>query len=157
MDKSYSMGELMSLYYEKEFAAVEEAALPEFSAKHKRKMRRIFSLFEKNNVQENNFDAMFTAKSPFILKKGLLLNIMIIVGIALLAGCANALISKGLSDNYTSFFPFDVPEGYLLYEGQINDKRIMTVAIDDSYIELPTGQKVNVVCYPHINDESDVG
>ena len=40
MNKCYSIGDLMSMYYEREFAAVEQMPIPKLSSKHNRKMKK---------------------------------------------------------------------------------------------------------------------
>ena len=41
MNKCYSIGDLMSMYYEREFAAVEQMPIPKLSSKHNRKMKKV--------------------------------------------------------------------------------------------------------------------
>ncbi|MGN0699526.1 MAG: hypothetical protein ACI4J8_00850 [Oscillospiraceae bacterium] len=141
MNKGYSIEELMSLYYEKEFAAAEEAELPEFSAKHKRKMQKIFNLFD-NKARMNNSQMALSPTKQLSLKKRLLFDVIIVVGLALTAGCANALISQSFpetiySDN-TNIFWYNgyVPDGYVLYTAQVGDKKVTTAVKDDVNIEL---------------------
>ncbi|MGN0655198.1 MAG: hypothetical protein ACI4KR_00245 [Ruminiclostridium sp.] len=142
MNKSYSVGDLISLYYENEFAAVEEAELPFFSAKHKRKMQRIFNLFESNKARMNSPQLIFSAPSQLSLKKRLIFNVIIIVGLAFMAGCANALISKSLPgtaySDFMNIFGYNMhaSEGYLHFTTQIGDKRVITAVKDDDNIEL---------------------
>lgn len=45
MSNSYTIGDLFSMYYENEFSSVEDIELPDFSAKHKRKMKKAFRIF----------------------------------------------------------------------------------------------------------------
>lgn len=135
MNDSYSMGDLISLYYENEFAAAEEAELPDFSAKHKRKMQRIFALFENKKARTNNSRMVFTAPGQLSLKKRLLFNVIIIFGLVFLAGCADALISESLhrADYSEHIFGYNVyvPDGYTLYTARIGDKKAFTVVKDD--------------------------
>ena len=44
MNKCYSIGDLMSMYYEREFAAVEQMPIPKLSSKHNRKMKKAFGI-----------------------------------------------------------------------------------------------------------------
>ncbi|MGN1340551.1 MAG: hypothetical protein ACI4WS_09690 [Oscillospiraceae bacterium] len=142
MNKSYSVGDLLSLYYENEFAAVEDAELPDFSAKHKRKMQRIFNLFEKNKARMDNSRMIFTAQSQLSFRKRLLFNVIIIVGLAFLAGCANALISKSLYGSIyrdiMNIFGYQmyIPDGYMHFSAQIGDKKVITIVNEDSNVEL---------------------
>lgn len=142
MNKSYSVGDLLSLYYENEFAAVEKAELPDFSAKHKRKMQRIFNLFEKNKARMDNSRMIFSVPSQLSFKKRLLFNVIIIVGLAFLAGCANALITKNFYETaYSDFmnifgYHMYIPDGYMHFTAQTGDKKVITIVNEDSNVEL---------------------
>ena len=50
MNKCYSIGDLMSMYYEREFAAVEQMPIPKLSSKHNRKMKKAFRIFAENRI-----------------------------------------------------------------------------------------------------------
>ena len=50
MSKSYTMDELISGYFEKQFAEADEVPLPKFSFRHRLTMKRIFKLFEHNKA-----------------------------------------------------------------------------------------------------------
>ena len=54
MNKCYSIGDLMSMYYEREFAAVEQMPIPKLSSKHNRKMKKAFRIFAENSMSINN-------------------------------------------------------------------------------------------------------
>ena len=54
MNKCYSIGDLMSMYYEREFAAVEQMPIPKLSSKHNRKMKKAFRIFAENRMSINN-------------------------------------------------------------------------------------------------------
>ena len=142
MNKRYSVEDLLSLYYENEFAAVEAAELPNFSAKHKRRMQRIFNLFERNKARMDNSRMIFSASSQLSFRKRLLFNVIIIVGLAFLAGCANALITKNLRDTaYSDFmnifgYHMYIPDGYSYYTAQIDDKKAITIVNEDCKVEI---------------------
>ena len=142
MNKSYSVGDLLSLYYENEFAAVEKAELPDFSAKHKRKMQRIFNLFENNKARMDNSRMKFSVSNNLSFRKRLILNVIIIVGLAFLAGCANAILTKNLRDTANSDFMnifgyyIYIPDGYSHYTAQIDDKKAITIANEDCKVEI---------------------
>lgn len=150
MNKSYSVGDLLSLYYENEFAAAEETELPDFSAKHKRKMQRIFSLFEKNKARMDNSRMIFSFPSQLSFRKRLLFNIIIIVGLAFLAGCANALITKNLRETANSDFMnifgyhMYIPDGYSHYTAQTGDKKVITIVNEDSNVELINPKGISI-------------
>lgn len=54
MNKCYSIGDLMSMYYEREFAAVEQMPIPKLSSKHNRKMKKAFRIFAENRMSIGN-------------------------------------------------------------------------------------------------------
>ena len=136
MSKSYSVGDLMSMYYENEFLAVEDVVLPQFSAKHNRKMKMAFDVFAKKQTSAYNQPVSTTVKSSLNIRKRILIAAIIIVCLALVTGCVIAFISNSFrgtvyNDN-TYLFAFDVgdsptvieeeymlsivPEGYELTE-----------------------------------------
>lgn len=47
MNKSYSVSDLVSLYYENEFACIEEIPVPAFSFRYKFSMKKAFRKFKR--------------------------------------------------------------------------------------------------------------
>lgn len=133
MNNSYSIGDLFSMYYEKEFSAADDIELPELSARHKRKMKRIFEIFDRNKVM---YCSTSEAQRSFSMRKRILIAVMIVVFLAVAAGCVAVFVTNSFrgtvhSDN-THLFAFDeegcpsviereyelsvIPEGYELYK-----------------------------------------
>lgn len=173
MDKGYSVGDLISLYYEKEFESIEESALPTFSSKHKKKMEKIFKAFEKNNAPSDNNS--ITAKSirPLSVRQRIALVIVIIILMAIATGCVIAFISNSFrgtvySDN-TRLFAFDVsdspgvieeefmlsivPEGYKLSKVLKDSTRVVAIYKNDCDKELIFQQTVKSKYISCINTE----
>lgn len=172
MSKSYSVGDLMSMYYENEFLAVEEIALPKFSAKHNRKMNRAFDAFVQNRAMKYN-QATSTIKRPLNIRKRILIAAIIIVCLAVLTGCVIAFISNSFrgtvyNDN-TYLFAFDigdsptvieeeytlsvVPEGYELYKSSSSSIDKVTIYRNNDNKELMFQQTVKSKYNSHINTE----
>ena len=171
MSKSYSMGDLLSMYYENEFSAVEEIALPKFSAKHNRKMNRAFNAFVQNRALKYNQSTSTSAKRPLNIRKRILIAAIIIVCLAVLTGCVIAFISNSFrgtvyNDN-TYLFAFDigdsptvieeeyalsiVPEGYELYEISSSSISQFTIYKNIFNQELAFEQTVKTEFNSHIN------
>ena len=92
MSKSYSIGDLMAMYYENEFWAVEEVVLPQFTAKHNRKMKRVFDVYAKNQTSVYNQPILTKSKRPLSIRKQILIAAIIIVSLAFITGCVIAFI-----------------------------------------------------------------
>ena len=173
MSKSYSIGDLMAMYYENEFLAVEEAALPQFSAKHNRKMKKAFDIFAKNRVSTHNLPMKMVTKRPLSIRKQILITAIIIVSLALITGCVIAFISNSFrgtvyNDN-TYLFAFDigdsptvieeeymlsvVPEGYELYKSSSSAIHQFTIYRNDDNKELIFKQTVKSEYNSHVNTE----
>lgn len=173
MSKSYSVGDLMSIYYENEFLAVEDVVLPQFSAKHNRKMKRVFDVFAKKQTSVYNQPVSTTAKRPLNIRKRILIAAIIIVCLALLTGCVIAFISSSFrgtvyNDN-TYLFAFDVgdsptvieeeymlsvvPEGYKLYKSSSSSIDKFAVYRNNDNKELIFKQTVKSKYNSHINTE----
>ena len=173
MSKSYSVGDLMSMYYENEFLAVEDIVLPQFSAKHNRKMKKVLDVFAKNQTSAYNQPVSTTAKRPLSIRKQILIAAIIIVSLAFITGCVIAFISNSFrgtvyNDN-TYLFAFDVgdsptvieeeytlsivPEGYELYEVLSGNINRFTIYKDSENHELIFTQTVKNKYNSHINTE----
>ena len=172
MSKSYSIGDLMSMYYENEFIAVEEVVLPQFSAKHNRKMKKAFDAFAKRQPSVYN-QPVSTAKKPLNIRKRILIAAIIIVCLAVLTGCVIAFISNSFrgtvyNDN-TYIFAFDIgdsptvieeeytlsviPDGYELYKTSQNSSCVYTIYKNAHNKELVFKQTTKCLFNSHINTE----
>ncbi|MGN1304848.1 MAG: DUF4367 domain-containing protein [Oscillospiraceae bacterium] len=173
MSKSYSIGDLMAMYYENEFLAVEEVVLPQFSAKHNRKMKKVFDIFAKNIVSTHSQPMTTVSKRPLSIRKQILIAAIIIVSLAFITGCVIAFISNSFRgtvyyDN-TYLFAFDVgdsptvieeeyilsivPEGYQLYDsltGNINSSKLYRNSLNKEFVFMQT---VKSEYNSHINTE----
>lgn len=171
MNNSYSIGDLMSLYYEREFAALEEAALPDFSAKHNRKMKKAFDVYSRNKaLTANEYTA---ANRTLSARKRIVLAVIIIVLLAIATGCVIAFISDSFrgtvySDN-TYLFAFDetncpktiekeytlsaVPEGYELYRVVTAKTSVSTEYRNSDNQVLVFEQTVKSEFASHVNTE----
>lgn len=136
MDNSYSIGDLMSMYYEEEFSEAELVELPEFSAGYKRKIQRSFGVFAKYRPKPVSEFITSRLKSPVGFRKRIILAIMIIVFMAVAVGSATVFVSGSFRGteyiSNTHIFSFDsggspetiekeyrlsvVPDGYEMYE-----------------------------------------
>ena len=173
MNKSYSVGDLMAMYYENEFSAFEEIALPKFSAKHNRKMKKAFDIFAKNRVSAHNQPMTMVTKRPLSIRKQILIAAIIIVSLAFITGCVIAFISNSFcgtvyNDN-TYLFALDIgdsptvieeeytlsviPDGYELYESSSSSINKFTVYRNNDNKELVFGQTVKSKYNSHINTE----
>ncbi len=173
MSKSYSIGDLMAMYYENEFSAIEEIALPKFSAKHNRKMKKAFDIFAKNRVSTHNQPMIMVTKRPLSIRKKILIMAIIIVSLALITGCVIAFISNSFrgtvyNDN-TYLFAFDIgdsptvieeeytlsviPDGYELYKTSQNSSCVYTIYKNAHNKELVFKQTTKCLFNSHINTE----
>lgn len=157
MSKSYSIGDLMSIYYEREFASVDDAVLSGFSAKHNRKMKKAFDVFAKNRAQLYTGSTAKYTKRPLSLRKRLIIAAIIIVFLAFITGGVIAFISDSFRgtvyNDHTYIFSFDIgdspstieeqytlsiaPRGYELYEVVTSDCSISTEyrdSVDHSFV-----------------------
>lgn len=173
MNKSYSIGDLMAMYYENEFSAIEEIALPHFSTKHSRKMKKAFDIFAKNRVSTHNQPMTMTTKRTLNIRKQILIAAIIIVSLAFITGCVVAFISNSFrgtvyNDN-TYLFVFDVggspnvieeeytlsvvPEGYELHDIVKSSSNILSVYKNSSNQNIFFTQTVKREFNSHINTE----
>ena len=161
----------MAMY--NEFSAFEEIALPKFSAKHNRKMKKAFDIFAKNRVSAHNQPMTMVTKRPLSIRKQILIAAIIIVFLAFITGCVIAFISSSFrgtvyNDN-TYLFAFDigdsptvieeeytlsvVPEGYELYDVSSGSINRFTTYKNISNQELVFEQTVKTEYNSHINTE----
>lgn len=99
MSKSYTMDELISGYFEKQFAEADEVPLPKFSFRHRLTMKRIFKLFEHNKAM-SDINAEDTCENvlghkQLSFRKRLIIAVAIIVCLAVMTGFVIAFISGG--------------------------------------------------------------
>lgn len=173
MNNNYSVGDLMSMYYEREFLSIEEIELPSFSLKHYRKMKKIFKFFAKNKKIMFNQPTIYMTKKPLSIRKRILIAAIIIVCLAFITGCIIAFVSNSFrgtvhADN-THLFVIDmndcptsiekvytlsvVPEGYKLYETIISESDVFTKYKNIYNQELIFIQSTKESFNPHVNTE----
>lgn len=173
MNKNYSVGDLMAMYYENEFSAVEEIALPKFSAKYNRKMKKAFNVFAQNRVSDYNQSISISTGKSLNIRKRILIAAVIIVSLAFITGCVIAFISNSFRgtvyNGSTYLFAFDigdsptvikeeytlsvVPEGYELYESSSSSIDKFTVYKNNDNSKLIFQQIVKSEYNAHINTE----
>lgn len=95
MTESYTLEELISGYFDNEFANIEEVA-PRFSIKHKISMRKIFRKFADNayNNSSNN-QTVYVPSKPISIRKRLIIAAIIIIGMAVLTGFVIMFFADG--------------------------------------------------------------
>lgn len=173
MSKSYSLGDLMAMYYENEFSATEEVTLPQFSAKHNRKMKKAFNAFAENRTSAHDLSMTTNAKKPLSIRKQILFAAIIIVLLAFVTGGVKAFFSNSFrgtvyNDN-TYIFAFDdsdsptiieeeymlsvIPEGYELYGVSSASITRSVVYKNASSQELIFDQTVKSEYDSHVNTE----
>ena len=178
MSKSYTMDELISGYFEKQFAEADEVPLPKFSLRHRLTMKRIFKLCEHNKAMSD-----INAEDPcekvlghkqLSFRKRLIIAVAIIVCLAVMTGFVIVFISGGFNgtvyqDN-THLFAIDtancpstiekeyslsvVPEGFGMYDVSATSTDITVMYCNpDTEQVLVFGQTVKSEFNPHINTE----
>lgn len=146
MSKSYTVEEMISMYYDREFSAFAEAPDHVFSARHEKKMQKIFDLFDKNVSRINKAVTLTEKRKPLSLRKRMLFVAVIIILMAFVTGAVIIFMSdafKGTvyNDN-TKLFSIDigdspttiekvytlsvVPEGYEFYDRMETDTVVVT-------------------------------
>ena len=95
MNKCYSIGDLMSMYYEREFAAVEQMPIPKLSSKHNRKMKKAFRIFAENRMSINNQPMKTVTGRQISLRKRIILAVIIVVLLAFVTGSVIVFVSSG--------------------------------------------------------------
>lgn len=173
MNKCYSIGDLMSMYYEREFAAVEQMPIPKLSSKHNRKMKKAFRIFAENRMSINNQPMKTVTGRQISLRKRIILAVIIVVLLAFVTGSVIVFVSSGFrgtvyNDN-TRIFAFDVggspsvieeqymlsvvPEGFELCEHEANDIYVYSLYQNSENQRLVFQQSVKNKFHPHINTE----
>lgn len=95
MTESYTLEELISGYFDNEFANIEEVA-PRFSIKHKIAMRKIFRKFADNAYNKSSSNQIvYVPSKPRSIRKRLIIVAIIIIGMAILTGFVIMFISNG--------------------------------------------------------------
>ena len=178
MSKSYTMDELISGYFEKQFAEVDEVPLPKFSFRHRLTMKRIFKLFEHNKAM-SDINAEDTCENvlghkQLSFRKRLIIAVAIIVCLAVMTGFVIVFISGGFNgtvyqDN-THLFAIDiancpstiekeyrlsvVPEGFEIYDVSATSTDITVMYCNpDTEQVLVFQQTVKSEYNSHINTE----
>lgn len=173
MSKCYSIGDIMSMYYEKEFLTIDEVTCSQFSSKHSRRMKKAFNSFAKNKDSICCQHITTKAKKSLSIRNRIILAAIIIVFLALVTGCVIAFISDSFrgtvyNDN-THLFAFDtsgspshiekvytlsvIPEGYELYDITQSSFSTITVYKDMNNNEFHFIQRTKEEFNPHINTE----
>ncbi|MBQ7672975.1 MAG: DUF4367 domain-containing protein [Alphaproteobacteria bacterium] len=176
MTESYSLEELISGYFDNEFANIEEVA-PRFSIKHKIAMRKIFRKFADNAYNESSTNqTVYVPSKPISIRKRLIIVAIIIIGMAVLTGFVIMFFADGFKgkvyhDN-THLFAINtegcpttiekeyelsvLPEGYILYNSSSDKEHVYKEYIDQNGNFLYFIQYVKKEFYPHINTEDVV-
>ncbi len=97
MNKSYSVSDLVSLYYENEFTCIEEIPVPAFSLQYKFSIKKAFRKFKKNsqNIYINSYNIPVRRKNR--LNRRTIILAVVLAFLALISGCA---IAQFLSGNF---------------------------------------------------------
>ena len=122
MNNSYTISDLFSMYYEKEFSETDDIELPDFSGKHKRKMNKIFQVFDRNRAMYCNTCSSSKIQRPLNIRKRILIAVMIVVFLAVATGCVIAFVTNSFrgtvySDN-THLFAFNEERSPKIIERQ---------------------------------------
>lgn len=173
MNNSYTISDLFSMYYEKEFSETDDIELPDFSGKHKRKMNKIFQVFDRNRVMYCNACSSSKIQRPLNIRKRILIAVMIVVFLAVATGCVIAFVTNSFrgtvySDN-THLFAFNeerspkiierqytlsiLPEGYELYRVVKAQTSISTEYRNADNQSLTFEQTVKCKYVSHVNTE----
>lgn len=178
MIKNYTMNEIISGYFDKQFVTTNEVPQPKFSFHHRRVMKRIFKLFAHN--KRKMFDDSATEDYKNLLRhkrlsfrKRLIIVSLIIVCLAMMTGFVIMFISQSFNgtvyqDN-THLFAVDtanspntiekayslsiVPEGFELCEYDANDIYVYSLYRNRENQRLILQQTVKSQFHPHINTE----
>lgn len=176
MNKTYSISDMISLYYEREFDATDETVLPQFSAKHNKKIRKAFEIFASNNPHSTKIHKFEKTKRPLNFRQRIVIAVAIIAFMAIATGCVIAFFSNSFrgtvhTDN-THLFAVNandcpgtiekvytlsvVPEGYELYQIDNLGTSVTTVYINGYGNELYFTQDVKALFNPHISTEGEL-
>ena len=173
MTESYTLEELISGYFDNEFANIEEVA-PRFSIKHRIAMKKIFRKFADNAYNRSSSNQLvYVPSKPISIRKRLIIVAIIIIGMAILTGFVIMFISNGFKgkvyhDN-THLFAVNtegcpttiekeyelsvLPEGYDLYKSNSGDTIIQKVYQNNVGERIIFTQYVKSEFNPHINNE----
>ena len=174
MTESYTLEELISGYFDKEFSDVAEVSLPKFSLKHRIAMRRIFREFADNVYKKASTDnVVYVPSKPRNFRKRLIIVAIIIIGMAILTGFVIMFFSDGFKgtvyhDN-THLFAVNtegcpttiekeyelsvLPEGYELSKSTLGHTFSEKIYCGEDNQELTFIQYVKTGFNPHINTE----
>ena len=96
MNDCFTIEELISGYYNREFSLCEKSENPSFSHKHKRKMKEIFAIKpeidEKKPAEKKN-----TYRKPLSIKTRIIIAAVIVIFMAFLVGGVNAFVAGNLN------------------------------------------------------------
>ena len=179
MNKSYTIDELISGYYENEFLKTKDIPLPRFSLKHKIRMKRIFKQFSKNRKQVFNKELFIdhsteTRHQPLTLRKCLLIAALIIICLAFITGFVIVFVSNGFKGTVyhdsTQLFAFNaegcpleiereyalsvIPKDFEMDQSLSTEINVITVYKNHTTNQLLTfEQTIKSEFHPHINTE----
>ncbi len=184
---SYNFNELISGYFDKrcpDFDTLDNSPMPKLSRRHRKNMKKIFRLFEKNNramlaaplAPADAFADSGSAERRLYLRRRPALVFVIILAALFLTGFSswqliNGFLKNELPDN-TRLFAVNIaencpstieeqyglsvlPEGYELYEVYPSESDVTTVYKNSSGEELVLSQCVKSTYDSHINTEYD--
>lgn len=133
---NYTMNELLSGYFESRYFADDKTVTSELSSRHKRKMKKIFRIFEKNASARKKAEAV----KLISFRKRLVFAVITIVCLVFITGSVVMYVIPGFKgvvhpDNlhlfaidvtggeeeikYVYDFP-EAPEGFMLHEKQVS-------------------------------------
>lgn len=150
MNKSYTIDELISGYYENEFLKTKDIPLPRFSLKHKIRMKRIFKQFSKNKKQIFNKElfvdhSVETKHQPLTFRKRLLIAALIIIFLAFMTGFVIVFVSKGFKGTVyhdsTRLFVINAEDFPL----EIEKKYVLSVVPEDFELELSDSYEIRAI------------
>lgn len=173
MIESYSIEELISGYFDNEFANIEEV-VPRFSIKHKIAMKKIFRKFADNAYNKSSTNkTVYVPSKPISIRKRLVIVAIIIVGMAVLTGFVIMFISNGFRgkvyhDN-THLFAVNtegcpatiekvyklsvLPDGYEFVNSSFSNEYVFTTYMNKNKAVIYFIQYVKSEFSPHINTE----
>lgn len=176
MNNSYTIDELITGYFEKDFSEAVVLPMPKFSLKHRIKMRGIFRKFEKNKRKNTAGPASnheLSRNNHFTFKQRLIITAIIIVCLAFVTGFVILYVSNSFrgtvhTDN-TYLFAVNandcpstieevytlsvVPEGYELSETTTMFDSVMTIYKNNCGNQLVFKQMIKEFYNAHINSE----
>ncbi len=174
MTESYTLEELISGYFDKEFSDVAEVSLPKFSLKHRIVMRSIFRKFADNAYNKSSTNqTVYVPSKPISIRKRLIIVAIIIIGMAILTGFVIMFISNGFKgkvyhDNThlfavnTEWCPTKIekvyklsvlPDGYEFVNSSFSNEYVFTTYMNKNKAVIYFIQYVKSEFSPHINTE----